>query len=253
MSIPSIPPSYQNPDLGSPSSLASSSAPFTDSFSSFHNGNIGQDYFRFDEASLSSATDPNLSNDEILANIARSNSQIQQQQQHPAYRQPASQPSSPSRGVYNQGSAPFLSQAGRQRGATFSGRTFGGLPGFDGTLNPTVFTFNGNSIGNDNTVKQRQPVASAVPAHLAFTAIQSPASSLAASPVLGSSNQYLDQSFYSDGSGILNDELMEDNPTPVPPAISSSRKTSYSEQPSASNFGVDMSSELVDKLTLLDK
>jgi hypothetical protein len=198
LSIPSYP-TYQ-PSQASPSTLASSGAPFTDS-SSIQNLNPSLDYFHLDEASLPSAGDQQP--DTIPPQVLQSNT----------YRLPASQPSSPVRGVYPPGQVPFLT-AGRARGATFSGGS--------GTWD----------------FGQYPQVASAVPAHFAFANIQSNSNSpLSASPLLGASTG---QEFFGAPA--------EDVTTP----LAQHRAPATSTQPTP-DPALDMPLELADKLTLLDK
>lgn len=138
------------------------------------------------------------------------------------YRLPASQPSSPVRTIYPPGQAPFYAN-GRQRGATFSGGSYaGGFEQFGGPLVPTH--------------------------HLAFTQIQpSPANSLAASPVIPTADYFVDA---NSGLGV-GDVTMEDVLTPtqnLPLAASSQQQMQAS-----GTMTPDMSSEMVDRLTLLDQ
>lgn len=168
----------------SPVSLVSSGAPFTDSLSM--NFDPAEDYFRFSDAALSSA--PGEVSDPITTSISLPQSTRPTPSPHgvaqggpmvggggmlPAtasqYRLPASQPSSPVRGVFMSGQQQFqLSPAaGRQRSTTVSG-----ISPFEPNFAMAGF---GQSLGvapsNNGTVSA--PVT-ALPAHLAFTAIHSP-------------------------------------------------------------------------------
>ncbi|WVQ94525.1 hypothetical protein IAU59_001604 [Kwoniella sp. CBS 9459] len=239
LNIGSLPAPFQNAPLPSPTSLASSGAPFTDSYTSSHNIDFGQDYFHFADGSFSSTGEGSLA------------AQIPQVPQSTVnHRLPASQPSSPVRGVYN---LPFGHQAGRQRGATFSGGSF-----YPYDVNP-MFAFGQN-------------IPQAIPPHLTFTNIQSPAHSpLAPSPVISASPSQLQNdngSFFplqqqqqqpSATSLGTQEVLMEDVSTPTQPvapasAPALSRKSSSNQlQQPLGSMTPDMSSEMIDKLSLLDK
>ncbi|WVF67101.1 hypothetical protein IAT40_001846 [Kwoniella sp. CBS 6097] len=248
LNIGSLPAPFQNAPLPSPTSLASSGAPFTDSFTSSHNIDFGQDYFHFADGSFSSTGEGSLANQ--IPQVPQSTTN---------HRLPASQPSSPVRGVYT---LPFGHQAGRQRGATFSGGSF--YP-YEQNVNP-IFAFGQN-------------IPQAIPPHLTFTNIQSPAHSpLAPSPVISASPSQLQQ---NDNTGSffplqvhqqqqqqqqqhqtslgVQEVLMEDVSTPTQPvapasAPSLSRKTSSSQlQQPLGSMTPDMSTEMIDKLSLLDK
>ena len=213
LSIPAFPPPA-NPSQISPSSLASSGAPFTDSFS-VNSSYMGTDYFYLDD----SAFPPSAGVDQQQ----HQQQQQQQQQQIPhtiqpnIFRQPASQPSSPVRGVFPQGQGSFIA-AGRARGATFSGAS--------------------QNFDFAQFQQQQQPsFASAVPHHLAFTALPSPSGSPAsASPLIASAPAI--PSAISRALTPLEDAL-----TPL----------AAQRLPAPSTSDHDMSMEMVDKLTLLDR
>ena len=213
INIGSLPVPFRNVHLSSPTSLASSGAPYTDSFS-LHNVHLGQDYFQFDEASLSSAT---------------GSDQESTQQQIPnqlGYRLPASQPTSPVAGLYHHGQ-PSAFVPIRQRGATFSGS----YPSYGET--------------------QGLFPASALPVHFGFTHTHSPihspitpSSHITVSPV----HTHADRGYFGEMSLGMSDVLMEDvsTPTPtMPPALS--RASSFRE---TSKNPSDMSG--MDKLSLLE-
>lgn len=151
------------------------------------------------------------------------------------YRLPASQPSSPVRSGYPPGQAPYEFQAGRQRGATFSG---------------TFAPFGESFIPNFQVQVPVQPV-SAVPAHLAYSNLPSPHTSpLAPSPVIGSPaiDSYFGEATYQapNNSGLgMGEVMMEDVSTPTPALpLAPSRRSSFKKEPDV---------EMVEKLTLLDK
>ncbi|ODN97358.1 hypothetical protein L198_03921 [Cryptococcus wingfieldii CBS 7118] len=266
-SLPSVFPQFQQ--YQSPTSLPSSGAPFTDSFSA-HNSDFGQDYFHFppDEPLSAGAEDSIQSQSPLIGG------QQQQQQQQP-HRLPASQPSSPARSIFPQQHQTPL--GGRQRGATFSGGSFYSF----GAANPLNFTF-------------AQPLApqQALPTHISLSSVQasngSPSSPLAPSPDIttaspqyqGAQSQFLAPNSAQQHKTGENDIVMDDmsTPTPVHPRIVSApvRRSSlgqYSQQalpqnliaaqsfpqvqlpqnPSAGLTSSDMSSEMIDKLSLLDK
>jgi hypothetical protein len=185
--------------------VASSGAPYTDS-SSIQNYHSQLDYFQLED--LPSAVDQ----PETVPPLAI--------QAH-TYRQPASQPSSPVRGVFAQNQSSF-GNIGRARGATFSG----------------------SAQGFDFTPYQQYPIASAVPPHLSFSAIPSPINSpLAASPLISASSG---QEFF----GAVNGADVEDVATPTaqqPPVVTLQQQSQHQPEP------IEMPIELVDKLTLLDK
>ncbi|WVW79999.1 hypothetical protein I302_101972 [Kwoniella bestiolae CBS 10118] len=238
LNISSLPTPFQNASIQSPGSLASSGAPFTDSFTSSHNVNFDQEYFHFPDGSFSSTGEGSLAGQIPLV----------PQGQQLTHRLPASQPSSPVRGVYP---LPFGNhQAGRQRGATFSGGSF--YP-YDQTGSP-VFTF------TQNIPPQ------AIPPHLTFTNIQSPIHSpLAPSPIISASPAQIqtdNSSFFPvqtqpQGLGVQ-EVLMEDVSTPTPavqpPTLS--RKSSLGQlqqQQAVGSMTPELSMEMIDKLSLLDK
>lgn len=200
LNIPNFPPYI--PTQTTPSTFASSGAPYTDS--SFQHYQPGLDYFQLED----------------LPSGIESTGTIPPQIVNPTYRLPASQPSSPVRGVYAQGQVSF-SNAGRARGATFSG----------------------SGQGFDFTPYQNHPFASALPPHLSFSSIQSPiASPLAASPLLSAA---AGQEFFGAINGA---DQLEDLATPIgqhPPPVTINQVV----QPEP----IEMPVELVDKLTLLDK
>ena len=216
LSIPAYPPPG-NPSQISPSSLASSGAPFTDSFS-VNNSYMATDYFYLDD----SAFPPSASVDQQPQPPQH---QSQQQQHIPhtiqpnIFRQPASQPSSPVRGVFPQGQGAFVS-AGRARGATFSGAS----QNFDFTQ-------------FQQPLHQQPSFASAVPHHLTFTSIPSPSASPAsASPLVASAPAI---------APAISRTLtpLEEGLTPL----------AAQRLPVPSTSDQDMSMEMVDKLTLLDR
>lgn len=172
----SLPPSGFQLGAGfSPVSLVSSGAAFTDSLSM--NVDPAEDYFRFSDAALP----PGQGDDPILTSVSLPQSArptpsplgngpmiggMPQTSGH--YRLPASQPSSPVRGVFMSGQQQFtLSPAGRQRSTTVSGMSpydpAFAMAGFGPPLQIPP-------LGGAVTA----PVT-AVPAHLAFTAFHSPA------------------------------------------------------------------------------
>ncbi|KAK8861467.1 hypothetical protein IAR55_002287 [Kwoniella newhampshirensis] len=248
LNIGSLP--FQTGSLQSPNSLASSGAPYTDSFSSAHNADYGQDYFHFADGSFSSAGEGSFSG------------QIPIAAQQAGQRLPASQPSSPARGVYQ---LPYGMQSGRQRGATFSGSFY-------------PYNQNGGPVAFF-------PQAQAIPPHLAFTSMQSPAHSpLAPSPVITASpaqlqgdastffglqqshqhhqqqQQQVRQQQQQSMVGLgMQEILMEDVSTPtagVPQMMAAPllRKSSLGHvQQTSGAMTPDMSIEMVDKLSLLDK
>jgi hypothetical protein len=225
----------QNSHLASPSSLASSAAPYTDSFS-YPNPQNGQDYFAFDEASLPSSVDP-LSGEQIPPPV-RQPSQAQQY----GYRLPASQPSSPVRSIYPPGQAPYGFQFGRQRGATFSG-TFSPYADFNAALASPLYA-----------LSQAPVPASAVPPHLAFGLTQSPTHSpLSASPQIGSS---ADIGYFTEIGSVAglgsSDIPMEDATTPTP-LVPGPAREGVQKDSNLMTMNLDMSAEMIDKLTLLDK
>ncbi|OCF78073.1 hypothetical protein I204_00008 [Kwoniella mangroviensis CBS 8886] len=242
LNISSLPTPFQNASIQSPGSLASSGAPFTDSFTSSHNVNFDQDYFHFTDGSFSSTGEGSLAGQIPLV----------PQGQQPTHRLPASQPSSPIRGVY---ALPFGNQVGRQRGATFSGGSF--YP-YDQNGSP-VFTFT-----------QNIPPPQAIPPHLTFTNIQSPLHSpLAPSPVISASPVQLqtdNSSFFpvqqtqqqpqSQGLGVQ-EVLMEDVSTPTPavqpPVLSRKSSLGQLQQQPFGSMTPEFSMEMLDKLSLLDK
>lgn len=193
LNIPNF--SAYQPSQNTPSTFASSGAPFTDN--SFQSFNPGVDYFQLEDLPSGPETT------------------IQPQIVQPPYRLPASQPSSPVRGVFPQGQV--SANLGRARGATFSGSG----QGFD--FSP-----------------YQQPFASALPQHLAFTSIQSPiASPLNASPLLSAS---AGQEFF----GAINGEAVAESVPIVQPLPVNINQVVQPEP-------IEMPVELVDKLTLLDK
>ncbi|WWD16624.1 hypothetical protein CI109_101053 [Kwoniella shandongensis] len=234
---------FQNGSIQSPTSLASSGAPYTDSFSSSHNVDYGQDYFHFADGSFSSTGEGSFS------------AQIPLAAQQPGQKLPASQPSSPARGVYQ---LPYGLQSGRQRGATFSG---------------SFYPYNQNG----GPVSFFPPnMAQSIPPHLAFTSMQSPAHSpLAPSPVItaspsqlqgeghpffGLQQQQQQQQQQQTMLGLgMQEILMEDVSTPTAvlpqmmPAPISRKVSSGHLAQAAGSMTPDMSAEMVDKLSLLDK
>ena len=148
LNIAGLSSSFQYANTASPTTLASSGAPFTDSLSSY---NFDNEYFPFDPSFPSAVpSDTNEQQPPLAAPFAFGN------------RQPASQPSSPARNVYPPGQNPYNFQPGRQRSTTFSGgyqySDFGGQ-----LANPTL-------------------------SHLAFSQLRSPAteSPLSGSPAVNS-------------------------------------------------------------------
>lgn len=213
---------FQN-QFTSPSSLASSGAPYTDSYSGY-NATIGQDYFHFDEASLS-ATD---------AYPPEAYPQPVPQQQY-GYRLPASQPSSPVRSIYAPGQAPYIFQQGRQRGATFSG-----------SFSP-YGDFSGSPLYN----LSNSTIASAVPTHLTVNT----ALPLAQSPSIISPLQIQPDSSYFDPqlkSGLgVEDVSMDDVLTPIP--SSQPVAPALSRRPSRQTVQTDLTGDMVERLTLMDR
>ena len=183
---------------------------------------FGQEYFPF--------TDSSSSFPSAVPSEANQCDQQQQQQQQVfpppsnfqfGYRLPASQPSSPVRSGYPPGQAPFFPQPGRQRSTTFSGGyqytdTFGG-PIPTGLQQQTLQQSSLQQPQPQSQQQQQQPQSqpqqqqqtpSALPAHLAFTQLRSPADSpLSGSPVVAN-NGFLTDS-------ISGDTLMEDVATPL--------------------------------------
>ncbi len=225
LNIGSLPVPFENVHLSSPTSLASSGAPYTDSFA-LPNAHLGQDYFQFDEASLPSATD----------------SSFDFPQQVPSqygYRLPASQPSSPVRSIYPSGQGPYV--IGRQRGATFSG-----------SFSPYGEAFGGPLY----TFSQPPILASAVPSHL-FLNTQSPLPSpLNVSPLISASPTQLtgDNGYFGEipqtslnGGLGMGDVLMDDvsTPTPLAPPLIS-RRLSHQDTLTPET------GEMKDKLSVLD-
>ena len=177
MNIAGLSQQFQYANTTSPATVASSGAPFTDSLSNY---NFDNEYFPFDPSFPSSAVP--------------SDSNASEQQQLPltapfqfGNRQPASQPSSPARNVYPPGQNPYNFQPGRQRSTTFSG-------GYQ-------YSDFGGQLANP---------ASALPSHLAFSQIRSPAvdSPLSGSPIISGNNGFLTEA-------INPDTLMEDVATPI--------------------------------------
>lgn len=274
--MPSALPRLQH-QLRSPSSLPSSGPPLTDPFSSGHNTDLSQDYFQFPEGPVSGNAEGSF-----VSQISFDDDRQPQQIQQPNQRLPASQPSSPVRGIFPHQYAPQI--AGRQRGATFSGGSFYNF----GQSNPSPFTFT-------------QAVTSqAIPSQFTFPALQSPIDSpLAPSPTIATSTSHVQGDgnalFGSSGQGqqqqkghqqqlgimATNEISMEDvsTPTPAPSHMTTSRKSSLghshpsipqhstviqsqvqnqnqSQTHSQSCLGgltMEMSSEMIDKLSLLDK
>jgi hypothetical protein len=104
LNIAGLSSSFQYANTASPTTLASSSAPFTDSLSSY---NFDNEYFPFDPSFPSAVPSDTNEQPPLAAPFAFGN------------RQPASQPSSPA--VYPPGHNPYNFQPGRQRSTTFSG------------------------------------------------------------------------------------------------------------------------------------
>lgn len=239
LNISALPSPFQNVQFASPSSLASSGAPYTDSFSLSNGVNYGQDYFHFDEASLpSSATEPNAPSDCFA-----------EAHQQYGYRLPASQPSSPVRTIYPSGQVTYPFQSGRQRGATFSGGTY---------------SYMGEQFGPALVSLRQQAAPSAIPAHLTFTNNQSPVHSASGSPLLPPSGPHVqtDSGYFGEiqpsGVGLgLGEESMEDVSTPTPALPSMPVAPSFSRRASghltSSSMTPDMSADMVEKLTLLDQ
>lgn len=234
LNISSLPAPFQNVHLSSPTSLASSGAPYTDSFS-LNNVHLGQDYFQFDEASLPSATE------------SMHEPYFQQVSNHFGYRLPASQPSSPVRSIYPSGQGPSVFSAGRQRGATFSGS----------------FSPHEEAVGGPlHTLSLGLLPASAVPTQLSFSNTRSPLDSpFTESPLITGSPVRLngDQGYFGEIPPVtlntdldVTDVLMDDvsTPTPAMPA-SLDLHPSYQDTPMGSTTH-DMSGEQLDKLSLLD-
>lgn len=166
---------FQYANTASPTTLASSGAPYTDSLSSY---NFDNEYFPFDHTSFPSAvpSDGNTNpNDPPLA---------------PPFqfgpRQPASQPSSPARNVFPPGQNPYDFQSGRQRSTTFSG-------GYQ-------YSDFGGQLSNP---------PSALPSHFSFSQVRNPVvdSPLSASPIVPN-NAFLTEP-------VNPDTLMEDVSTPL--------------------------------------
>lgn len=212
LSIPAFPPPTHSSQI-SPSSLASSGALCTTDSFSMPNQYLGSDYFYLDDASFPSSA---LDQHQQLPS-QQPPSTIQPHTIQPTiFRQPASQPSSPVRGVFPPGQGAFLA-AGRARGATFSGAS----PNFD---------------FSSYQQQLQQPIASAVPHHLAFNAIPSPtASPVSALPLVSTT------SAHHTISRTLTP--LEDVTTPL--------AAQRLPVPSASDQ--EMSMEMVDKLTLLER
>ncbi|CAD6575992.1 MAG: hypothetical protein TREMPRED_001551 [Tremellales sp. Tagirdzhanova-0007] len=230
LNINSLPAPFQNVHLSSPTSAASSGAPHTDSFS-LHNFNVGQDYFQFDEASLPSATESNLESHPLQTNQITN-------------RLPASQPTSPVRGMFAHGQVPYVRQSGRQRGATFSG---------------SFAPYGGGSL---YTLSQAPMTASAVPSHIALDRFESPLlSPLIPSPIINASPTQLtaDQGYFGDislapqSSSISFGEVlrMQNISTPTPTTSRSlSRRTSYFDGQTKST--AQEAAEIAEKMTVLD-
>lgn len=239
----------------SPASLVSSGAAFTtDSLSM--NVDAAEDYFRFADAAL-----PGDSAEALNASVSLPQStrptpsplgggaagpmvggMLPAQTTH--YRLPASQPSSPVRGVFMSGQQqfPLSPTTGRQRSTTVSGispfdPTFGVMAGFGGPLQ--LPQMNGGGALS-------APVT-ALPHHLAFTAIHSPVAtpvggptstvaSVAASPVTERPpNAYLGgepNHAASAQTGTVGDVTMEDATNP-----SSRRSSGASSQSTAGLTG----------------
>lgn len=247
----------------------------TDPFSSGRNTDLSQDYFQFSEGPVSGNAEGSF-----VSQIPFDDDRQSQQIQQPNQRLPASQPSSPVRGIFTHQYAPQI--AGRQRGATFSGGSFYNF----GQSNPSPFTFT-------------QAVASqGIPSQFSFPALQSPIDSpLAPSPTIATSASHLQgdgnalfgssgqqqQNGHQQQLGIMttNEISMEDvsTPTPAPSHMTTSRKSSLGQshppipqhstviqsqvqnqnqpqaqsQPCLGGLTMEMSSEMIDKLSLLDK
>jgi hypothetical protein len=121
-------PTFQSLSNASPSTIASSSAPYTDSIN--YNYSIPQEYFPFEATSAEEATDV----------------PVHQSAYQYGYRLPASQPSSPARTIFPTGQA-FISQP-RPRGATFSGNYSYFNQQFGGSIIPNE-QFSGPLIPNE--------------------------------------------------------------------------------------------------------
>lgn len=142
------------------------------------------------------------------------------------YRLPASQPSSPVRGVFMSGQQSMsMNSAGRQRGATVSG-----MPGFDFT---TGMPSGVNSVPAA-TPASNTPV-SAVPTHFTFSAIQSPTSAQPSPSMSVPHNQQ--SAFLSEpntsrnGSGLgLGEVTMDDVAQSASQSSQISRRSSASQQ-----------------------
>jgi hypothetical protein len=166
---------FQYANTASPTTLASSGAPFTDSLSSY---NFDNEYFPFDHTSFPSAVPSDVNTNQNEPPLA------------PPFqfgtRQPASQPSSPARNVYPPGQNPYNYQPGRQRSTTFSG-------GYQ-------YSDFGGQLANP---------PSALPSHLSFSQLRNPAvdSPLSSSPIV-SNNGFLTEP-------VNPDTLMEDVATPL--------------------------------------
>ncbi|WVR03938.1 hypothetical protein IAU60_000937 [Kwoniella sp. DSM 27419] len=231
LNISTLPTPFQGVNIQSPGSLASSGAPFTDSFTSAYTVDFGQDYFQFADGSFSSTGEGSLVGQvPAVAQQAAAN-----------HRLPASQPSSPVRGVYT---LPFGAQAGRQRGATFSG----GFYQYDQNGTPLF----------------PQQMPQAIPPHLTFTTIQSPSHSLAPSPIISASPAQLQGDngayFSTQNTQLGSQEIhMEDVSLPgsaqqslqIKPSLS--RKSSHNKLQQSLSMTPDRSSEMLDQLSLLDK
>jgi hypothetical protein len=179
LNIAGLSQSFQYANTASSTTL-SSGAPYTDSLSSY---NFDNEYFPFDPSSFPSAvpSDTNASEHQLplTAPFAFGGN---------GSRQPASQPSSPARNVYPPGQNPYNFQPGRQRSTTFSG-------GYQ-------YSDFGGQLANP---------ASALPSHLSFSQIRSPAidSPLSGSPIItGNNNGFLTEA-------INPETLMEDVATPL--------------------------------------
>ena len=232
LNINSLPAPFQNVHLSSPISAASSGAPYTDTFC-LHNFNVGQDYFQFDEASLPSATESTFEPHPLHSNQTSN-------------RFPASQPSSPVRGMFAPGQVPYVHQSGRQRGATFSG---------SGSFAP----YGGGPLYN---LSQTPFPASAVPSHITLDRFESPLQSpLIPSPLINASPTQLnaDQGYFRDippaplnsGLGMGDVTKMQDVLTTTPIASRPlSRRTSYFDGHTKS--AAQETAEIADKMSVLD-
>lgn len=269
LNISALPPALPSFSAGmSPASLVSTSAPFTDATSLSLVGDPSDDYFRFAEASIASATN---SNDQAASvgvpftSPMNGTQHQQQQQQQPqsatqpridtnmnqtppapltapsaygtfpgSYRVPASQPTSPVRMM------PSAQQL-RQRSATTSMAGDNGAPQFP------------NGVSNG---------VSAVPTHLSFTAIHG--GSGTASPVVSTTPGGGDHGA-SQVAVALGDVTMEDASQATPSRPSHSRHPSTNMLPSAANpnmaqqmssavpTGNDIAERLtMERLTMLD-